>query len=228
MEPVFLATELFEKLRVDKDLRYEFIYGPFADFLREYDLIQDEDQIQAVYFGEGYIECDYFDNYGHCQSVSFYASSCLRYSTRKLDARACADLENIFHGFVERIQQKQEQKSIISPDHFKKSVTVYLAGPMTGIEEYNYPAFFKAEDEYYSRGFKVINPARIGLIKELYDWRDYWPINEAMLRGCDAIVMLEGWEKSPGAVNEYRWAKENGLQAVAFKTDGVEVWEESL
>lgn len=36
---------------------------------------------------------------------------------------------------------------------------VYIAGPMTGLPEFNYPTFFAAEEYLRSHGAKVMNPA---------------------------------------------------------------------
>lgn len=38
--------------------------------------------------------------------------------------------------------------------------TLYVAGPMRGIPEFNFPAFFEAEDRPLKAGYDVINPAR--------------------------------------------------------------------
>lgn len=37
---------------------------------------------------------------------------------------------------------------------------VYIAGPMTGLPEFNFPLFFEAEELLKGHGFEVINPAR--------------------------------------------------------------------
>lgn len=37
---------------------------------------------------------------------------------------------------------------------------VYLCGPMSGIPDYNYPAFHKAEAELVAMGYEVLNPTR--------------------------------------------------------------------
>ena len=38
---------------------------------------------------------------------------------------------------------------------------IYIAGPMTGYENYNYPKFFKIENILKEKGWIVVNPARI-------------------------------------------------------------------
>lgn len=90
-------------------------------------------------------------------------------------------------------------------------MTVYIAGPMSGFVEYNKDAFFQAEEMLEHDSMRTLNPARFGIIPGYTDYRDYWPINEAMLRGADAIFMLEGWQDSLGAKNEYAWAVAHGL-----------------
>ena len=98
-------------------------------------------------------------------------------------------------------------------------MTVYIAGPMTGIPNYNFEAFFAAEAALLEHGYKVLNPARFGDREGFRDWRDYWPLNEAMLRGADAICMLDGWENSPGAFREHAWATEHGLAVLREDAD---------
>lgn len=80
---------------------------------------------------------------------------------------------------------------------------LYLSGPMTGHEDWNYPAFHNAAAKLRSSGYAVINPA------EAYDGDTTLPFDvylrhdlRSILRDCDTIVVLDGWEKSPGAVLE--------------------------
>ena len=82
-------------------------------------------------------------------------------------------------------------------------MTIYIAGPMTGKENYNFDAFNAKETELREQGFKVLNPAKIGVLPE---YSMYWPINKAMLDGADAIYMLNGWEESEGARKEFAYA----------------------
>jgi len=106
------------------------------------------------------------------------------------------------------------------------STKVYIAGPMTGHPEYNYPAFYAAEAWLEARGFECVNPARLDAVTELdlleagldpdapgglgegsalpvYLRRDFKELVE-----CDGIVLLDGWRDSPGAnaeVGVARW-----------------------
>lgn len=88
-------------------------------------------------------------------------------------------------------------------------MTIYIAGPMSGLPGYNLKAFYAAETRLLAEGWKVLNPAKIG---EMPDYAMYWPINAAMLDGSDAIYMLRGWEKSPGAQLEHDCARRLGLK----------------
>lgn len=83
-------------------------------------------------------------------------------------------------------------------------MTIYIAGPMTGMPGYNLDAFNAKEAELIAEGWKVLNPAKIGLLPD-YDM--YWPINRAMLDGSDAIYLMAGWEDSVGARKEYYYAR---------------------
>lgn len=80
---------------------------------------------------------------------------------------------------------------------------VYLSGPMTGHPDWNYPAFHNAAAKLRASGYAVVNPA------EAYDGNTTLPFDvylrhdlRSILQDCDTIVVLEGWEKSPGAVLE--------------------------
>ncbi|OJX99513.1 MAG: hypothetical protein BGP07_03230 [Rhizobiales bacterium 63-22] len=90
---------------------------------------------------------------------------------------------------------------------------IYLSGPMTGLPDYNYPAFHVAADYLRSAGHAVFNPAEW--------WRgpvDEFPVRRAFARyaqficlEADAVVMLPGWKNSKGACAELLLAINCGL-----------------
>ena len=89
---------------------------------------------------------------------------------------------------------------------------VYLAGPMSGYEDYNFPAFNAAAEKLRSMGFVVINPAETAggcatLPRASYFRYDFSVINAL----CDAIVVLPGWDQSQGAQAESIITTEIGL-----------------
>lgn len=128
----------------------------------------------------------------------------------------------------------QDQKSISSIDlrypvplppatEPKKRTRVYLAGPMRGIENNNFPAFFAAEALLRMWGYDVVNPARMDMDegKAYWSWAerriimdDSFTIEDALNRdfaailgtdgngGCEAVFVLSGWENSQGALRE--------------------------
>jgi len=77
--------------------------------------------------------------------------------------------------------------------------TLYIAGPMSGLPEYNYPAFNYAAGELRVAGFEVENPADNTIESE--DYHDYLRAGLAQLLRCDGVAVLEDWWLSGGA----RW-----------------------
>lgn len=94
---------------------------------------------------------------------------------------------------------------------------IYLAGPMTGIENYNYDEFHRVAGILRGWGYTVLNPAEHfsgdqSLPHEVY-------INHAkqvIKHQANGIVLLPGWEKSLGVARELEEAKEKGLPTYAF------------
>ena len=98
---------------------------------------------------------------------------------------------------------------------------IYLAGPMSGIAEYNFPAFFAAADLLEAEGYEVFNPAQ----NDLDNWGDMDGVKQhATYREClrqdldwicrkaDFIALLPGWENSKGARVEHALASAIGLE----------------
>lgn len=91
---------------------------------------------------------------------------------------------------------------------------VYISGPMSGIADYNFPAFFAAEVELRDCGDTVLNPARNpkGL-----EYNHYMDIAMAMIRASDAVCLLPGWENSKGAKAEVAYAESLGSVPFPYK-----------
>ena len=78
----------------------------------------------------------------------------------------------------------------------------YIAGPMTGLPDFNYPEFNKAADELRKQGYKVVNPAELDGGDTSMTWTYYIKRDLKELLDCQGIVLLKGWEKSRGATLE--------------------------
>lgn len=102
---------------------------------------------------------------------------------------------------------------------------VYLAGPMTGLPEFNFPAFNAEAASLRADGLVVINPAEHGIV-EGAEWADYLRHDLAGLMSCERIHLLRGWHDSKGARLEVHAAKALGMQityqdgATLAKCDG--------
>lgn len=97
---------------------------------------------------------------------------------------------------------------------------VYLAGPMTGIPQMNFPAFDAAAKDLRARGYEVVSPAELdspvsraaalaatdgdlsSYSRETGEtWGDLLARDVKIIadEGVEGIVVLPGWEKSRGA-----------------------------
>ena len=99
-----------------------------------------------------------------------------------------------------------------------KPERIYIAGPMTGVPEHNFPAFHAAAERLRQAGWEVVNPAenfggQTDLPRETYLRADV-----ALLVTCNAIAMLGGWEESRGAKLEYLLARELGMPVLDAET----------
>lgn len=79
--------------------------------------------------------------------------------------------------------------------------TVYIAGPMAGLPNLNYPAFNETEKWLKQEfGCSVLNPARQ---PDGMTYQEYMRLAYADLDQASAVFFLRGWKKSRGAYNEY-------------------------
>ena len=93
-----------------------------------------------------------------------------------------------------------------------KKLLIYIAGPMTGIPEYNRPAFNAAAKSLKERGATVINPATNFGGDQTLTHAQYMRYSIHQLLVVDAVYMLNNWEFSEGAVCEHTIAKSLGLE----------------
>ena len=106
-----------------------------------------------------------------------------------------------------------------------KGRVIYLAGPMTGKPHLNRAVFAEATGVLREMGAVVYNPAGT-LMSELVEkghkeasaaWRENVRF---MANHCDAMVMLPGWEDSPGAALENELARTMGLTVMEYSEVG--------
>lgn len=79
-----------------------------------------------------------------------------------------------------------------------RPLRLYIAGPMTGLPDYNYPAFNVAEQRLLALGYEVENPAR-NPEPACGSWLGYMRMALRQLALCDGVVLLPGWKSSRGA-----------------------------
>lgn len=84
---------------------------------------------------------------------------------------------------------------------------VYIAGPMSGYDDHNYPAFYDAEKRWKKAGWDVLNPARSFDGDKSRVYTDYLREDVRMISRADAIAFLPGWNRSKGALFEHGVAK---------------------
>jgi len=113
-----------------------------------------------------------------------------------------------------------------------KKKKVYLAGPMRGIPEFNFPAFMSYASKLRALGYIVMNPAemdieehgdkvwkgRSGNIDELSkDITISSCLSRDLLCICkeaDAVALMPDWHKSKGALAEKATAIALGLEVL--------------
>lgn len=92
--------------------------------------------------------------------------------------------------------------------------TLYIAGPMSGLPEFNYPAFRAAEEELRAAGYDVLNPVDVdvtGTTEDERTWEWYMRRTLAMMLAADHIATLPGWRDSRGARVEVETAERIGI-----------------
>lgn len=79
---------------------------------------------------------------------------------------------------------------------------IYIAGPMSGLPDLNYPAFHAEAARLRALGHEVENPAENPVPPCGGTWTGYMRMALRQLVECDVVVLLPGWTDSRGAVIE--------------------------
>lgn len=108
---------------------------------------------------------------------------------------------------------------------------LYLAGPMTGHQQFNFPAFHEAEAALTRKGHEVFSPARMTELEHGSDFSTRYPTGDHVAASCngfnlrkamawnlmaicnevDALALLPGWSRSKGTAVEIAVAKHLGI-----------------
>ena len=127
-----------------------------------------------------------------------------------------------------------------------KPKMIYLAGPMKGLKDFNFPAFHKASDYLRSNGFEVGSPAEYNerwfgkevfkgcgdeaiLLQKQPRWNRCTVLSQNIRFVCeeaDIVAMLFGWETSTGATAEHAVGEALGLHIIYQYSD--ETWPKEL
>ena len=103
---------------------------------------------------------------------------------------------------------------------------IFISGPMTGKPGYNFKEFDRVELQLKSAGHDVVNPADVSRKfkeKEILKYGDAFNrmVDEQLelLKGCNVIYLLDGWERSVGVRRELSAALQQGCE-VWLQTPG--------
>lgn len=93
---------------------------------------------------------------------------------------------------------------------------IYISGPMTGLPDLNFPAFRAEAARLRALGFDVVNPADINH-DQAAGWHECMRRDLAALLTCDALALLDGWQRSAGAHLEMHVAHRVGMEIIIAK-----------
>ena len=99
---------------------------------------------------------------------------------------------------------------------FEGISTIYIAGPMTGLPEWNREAFNIAERELSILGKTVLSPDKMrpAHAPARITHSQYLEICLAMIRAVECVYFLAGWQNSKGAKIEHEWAVSLGKKII--------------
>lgn len=111
-------------------------------------------------------------------------------------------------GAVARVFEQGEYRTICMDSSFHdptadgrpgKVRKLYVAGPMSGYKDNNYPLFARVSADLRRLGYEVVNPAEYG---EGRHYVDFLREDLRFMLDCQGVAVLDNWWESIGARNE--------------------------
>lgn len=101
---------------------------------------------------------------------------------------------------------------------------IYLAGPMTGLPDFGYPAFRTALRRLQGHGLTVVSPHLrwdhdSEFMRAQRNPQIYFTHGMALLLRCNSIALMPGWRKSNGCKKELRLALDAGYTIYYYQPE---------
>lgn len=128
-----------------------------------------------------------------------------------IDARLVAEKQfGPDSALAQALKLRQERREKEKKRDSMNAKVVYLAGPMRGYQDFNYPAFNEAAAKLRAVGFMVLNPVEVN--HHSSGIRACMTVDTAMIcQQAEGVVLLPGWEASSGARAEVALAECIGI-----------------
>jgi hypothetical protein len=105
----------------------------------------------------------------------------------------------------------------------ERALKLYIAGPMRGYAENNFPAFARCATRLRLQGHEVVSPAEMDLVLDpdaaklsevgIEQFKEFMRRDLDALLLCDGVWLLDNWTSSAGALIEAYVAIQCGLIA---------------
>lgn len=138
--------------------------------------------------------------------VSLDSDTCSRMNTEYMEVNS--ELDSVAKKYSRYFINKANLSKIhgFLLEEWLSNKRAYVSGKMTGLDDYGRKKFSDAKLYLKSKGYEVFCPSDIGVINT-WEWEDYMKYCISELSKCDVVFMLDGWEDSRGAKEEYRIAQ---------------------
>ena len=117
------------------------------------------------------------------------------------------------------LEPEDINKLLKGEENSAKSKRIFISGPISGTDDYM-GRFAEAEERLREDGYLPINPTVFSqhLLNGEFNWFEFMEITMALLKQCDNIYMLKGWENSRGACMELEYATQHLYTVVMQST----------